>query len=244
MMISKRVKLYSLSFKTTESYEDNLQTLLRLIEQTEENSIIVAPEVCLTSFDYERMDAVVKFAKRATDALKEVSCKRVIILTMLEEQEQEIFNFAKIFYGGKVLFQRAKARLFTIGKEEKYMQEGSDDAFAIVEVAGIKLALLICFELRFKELWQKTEGADVIAIPAWWGELRKDHFRVLTEALAIMNQCYVVASDSANDECTGLSGIITPKGEVLRERNRPCLELEYDRKEIALMRRYIDVGIE
>jgi len=235
--------LYSLLFETTDNYEDNLQTLLTLLTQTKENSIIVAPEVCLTSFDYERMDTMLAFAPKATAAIKKASHQKIVILTMLEEKEGKIFNFVKVFYNGEVVFQRAKARLFRLGNEEKYMQEGSDKEFAIVEVAGIKLALFVCFELRFKELWQKAEGADVIAVPSWWGKLRKNHFKVLTEALAIMNQCYVVVSDSANDKCTGLSGIITPKGEVLRNGNKPCLGLQYNKKEIELMRRYIDVGI-
>ncbi|MEA1982966.1 MAG: carbon-nitrogen hydrolase family protein, partial [Campylobacterota bacterium] len=103
--------------------------------------------------------------------------------------------------------------------------------------------LLICFELRFKELWKMAEGADIIAVPSWWGVLRTEHFKALTQTLAIMNQCYVVASDSLNEECSKMSGIIKPNGEVLRNGNSACLSVEYKTKEIALMRRYMDVGI-
>lgn len=246
MMTSKTSEYFlcSLLFETTDNYEDNLQTLLTLITQTQENSIIVAPEVCLTSFDYEHMDEMLAFAHRATAAIKKASHKKIIILTMLEEKEGQIFNFVKVFYNKEVVFQRAKARLFKFGDEDKYMQEGSDKDFHIVEIAGIKLAVLVCFELRFKEFWQKSEGADVIAIPSWWGKLRSKHFKTLTEALAVMNQCYVIASDSANEECTSLSGVITPQGEVFRNGNKPCLEVEYNKKEITLMRRYMNVGIQ
>lgn len=245
MMTSKTCEhtLCSLLFETTLNYDDNLQTLLTLITQTKDNSIIVAPEVCLTSYDYEHMEKMLLFASKATAAIKKVSYKKIIILTMLEEKEGEIFNFAKIFYNGEVVFQRAKAKLFKFGDEDKYMQAGSDEDFKIVEVAGIKLAVFICFELRFKELWQKSEGADVIAVPSWWGELRTEHFKILTQALGLMNQCYVIASDSANKECTAMSGIVTPHGEVFRNSTQPCLEVQYNKKEITLMRRYMDVGI-
>ncbi|WP_151901452.1 MULTISPECIES: carbon-nitrogen hydrolase family protein [Sulfurimonas] len=236
--------LCSLLFETTQSYENNLQTLLALITQTEKNTIIVAPEVCLTSYDYERMDAMLAFAPRATEALKKVSHDKIIVLTMLEEKEGKVYNFAKVFYNGEVVFQRAKAKLFKFGDEDKYMHAGSEEDFKIVEVAGIKLAVFVCFELRFKELWQKSEGADVIAVPSWWGELRTEHFKILTQALALMNQCYVVASDSANKECTAMSGIITPQGEAFRNTNKSCLKMQYRKKEIKLMRRYMDVGIE
>ena len=204
---------------------------------------MVAPEVCLTAYDYENFDALLKFAPNAIEEIKRVSKNRTIILTILERRGKEVFNFAKIFYNGEVVYERAKARLFRFGDEHKYMSEGDDEAIKIVEVNGIKIAIFICFELRFKELWQMSEGADVIAIPSWWGVLRTEHFKALTQSLAIMNQCYVVASDSKNEECTKMSGIITPQGEVQRNIDRSSLEQEYKPKEIALMRRYMDVGI-
>jgi len=245
MMTSKQGEhtLCSLQFKTTVNYDENLQTLLTLITKSDNKSVIVAPEVCLTGFDYENMDAMLAFASLATEALKNVSDDKIIIVTMLEQKEGKIYNFAKVFYNGEVVFQRAKAKLFTFGDEDKYMQQGSDKDFHIVEIAGIKLAVLVCFELRFKAFWQKAEGADIIAVPSWWGKLRSEHFKVLTQALALMNQCYVIASDSANEECSAMSGVITPQGEVHRNGNTPCLKVKYDKKEIMLMRRYMNVGI-
>lgn len=164
-------------------------------------------------------------------------------MTMLEEREDGIVNMAKIFHKGALVYARPKAKLFHLGEEHKHMQEGDESDIFVLELDGVKVALLVCFELRFKELWKKVEGADVIAVPAWWGALRREHFRTLTEALAIMNQCYVVASDSANEECSGLSGIVTPQGKVQRNGNTPCLEEVYEKREITLMRRYLDVGI-
>ena len=239
----KNYKLCSLLFETTSDYEKNLQTLLHLIEQTDENTLIVAPEVCLTSYDYDNISQMLAFAPHATKALQKASCNRIIILTMLEERDGKVYNFTKIFHNGNVVYERAKAKLFRFGDEHKYMQEGSVDDFKIIEVDGIKIAIFICFELRFKELWQKSEGADVIAVPSWWGKLRSEHFKILTQALALMNQCYVVASDAKNEECTALSGIIDPQGKEERNGNTLCLSKSYSKKEISLMRRYMDVGI-
>ena len=97
--------------------------------------------------------------------------------------------------------------------------------------------------MRFKELWQKSQGADVIAAPSYWGVLRSEHFKIITQSLALINQCYVVASDSQNEDCTKLSGIIDPHGKEYRNKNAPSLMLGYDKKEIKKMRRYMDVGI-
>jgi len=241
--MQKHHQLCSLLFETTHDYEQNLQTLLALIEQADEKSLIVAPEVCLTAYDYDNFEAVLDFAPHAIEVIKKASHNKIIILTILERREGKVFNFAKVFHNGKVVYERAKAKLFRFGDEHKYMQEGSVDDFKIVEVDGIKIAVFICFELRFKELWCKSEGADVIAVPSWWGILRREHFKIFTQALALTNQCYVVASDSKNEECTAQSGIIDPQGEAHRNGNKPCLTQAYSIKEISLMRRYMDVGI-
>jgi len=149
-------KLCSLLFDTTPNYNTNLQTRLKHIEQTPVKSLIVAPEVCLSGFDYDNIDAVCEFSHVANEELKKASKDKIIILTMIEKRDGEIFNFAKIFYDGKVVYERAKAKLFRFGDEHKYMYEGSDEDVKIVEVDGIKKGILICFEIRNKELWQNT----------------------------------------------------------------------------------------
>ena len=236
-------KLNSLLFDADDDYDNSLEEFLRLIDECGDNSLIVAPEVCMTGFDYDNYEKLLDFASVANEALKKASKNKIVITTLLERDGDKIFNFAKIFYDGEVVWRRAKAKLFRFGDEHKYMQEGSSDEVEIVEVGGIKIGVLICFELRFKEFWQKLEGADVIAVPSWWGVLRTENFRCLTQALAIMNQCYVVASDSLNQECTKMSGIITPMGSVSRNNSNSVLSCKYDKSEIKKMRRYMDVGI-
>lgn len=245
MMTSKPSEqiLCSLLFETTSNYSTNLQTLLQLIEQTDTNTIVLAHEVCLTGFDYENLEKATAFSTYATQELLSASKDKTVVLTMLEKIDGEVFNLVKVFHKGEIIHTRAKARLFRLGNEEKYMSEGSDEAFELFEINGIKIAILICFELRFKELWLKAEGADVILVSAWWGKPRSKQFKTLTEALALMNECYVVCADALNEECTGVSAIISPKGEVFLNGNKPCLLQTYNKKSIALMRRYIDIGI-
>ncbi len=48
----KQHSLCTLQFESTSNYENNLKTLIELIEQTPDNAIVLAPEVCLTDFDY------------------------------------------------------------------------------------------------------------------------------------------------------------------------------------------------
>jgi predicted amidohydrolase len=111
-------------------------------------------------------------------------------------------------------------------------------------VDGLRFGRLICFEIRFKHFWEQLEGADILLIPAQWGKLRTQNFVSLTNAFAIINQCYVVASDTANSDTTGMSGIISPFGEEERNGKSVCLRGNYKEKEVRKMRRYLDVGIE
>lgn len=236
--------LCSLLFQTTSSYSTNLKTLLQLIQQTNPNTLVLAHEVCLTGFDYENLEKATAFSLSATQEISDASKDKTVVLTMLEKKDGEVYNVVKVFHNGALIHQRAKAKLFRLGNEEKYMSEGDDEDYEIFEIDGVKVAVFICFELRFKKFWQKAEGADVILIPAWWGKPRSEHFKTLTQALSLMNECYVVASDAQNTECSALSAIITPQGEALYNGNKPCLERVYDKKEITKMRRYINIGIE
>lgn len=235
--------LCSLTFITTKSYEKNLQTLLTLVKNSPKESIVLAPEVCITGFDYDNLESACEFASIAKKQIKQESQDKIIVVTMIEKLDKGIFNIAYVFKDGEIIHRQAKTKLFKIGDEHKYMEEGSEEDIQIFEIDGIKIAILICFELRFKNLWQKLEGSDIILVPSWWGVLRSENFKTLTEALAVMNQCYVVASDSSNDECTAQSGVITPFGDVKRNGNKHCLNVKYSQKEIKKMRKYLDVGI-
>lgn len=78
-------KLNSLLFKTGSDYNANLQTLLKLIEQTPKNSLIVAPEVCLSGFDYDNFESVTDFAPYAIEEIKKASKNKIIILTIMKK---------------------------------------------------------------------------------------------------------------------------------------------------------------
>ncbi len=236
-------KLHSLLFETTSDYEHNLEVLLGLLKRCEKNSLAVAGEVCLSGYDYENFEEMVAFSQKALPRLLEASKEKTVVFTMLERQGDVVKNFAYVLHDGRVARKQAKAKLFRFGDEHRYMTPGSEEDVVVFEVGGVKMGILICFELRFKKFWQQLEGADIIAVPSWWGKLREQNYVTLTNALAVMNQCYVVCSDNLNEECNAQSGIITPFGEERRNTNQKVLTLEYDPNEIKKMRRYMDVGI-
>jgi predicted amidohydrolase len=97
----------------------------------------------------------------------------------------------------------------------------------VVEIAGARVGLSICYDVRFPELYRrlvKDHGADVLLVPAaFTAHTGAAHWHVLLRARAIENQAYVVAAAQwgrHNDkrESYGHSMIIDPWGTIVEER--------------------------
>jgi len=237
------VNLVALQFKTTNNFEENLQKLVSLIEDFPSNSFILAPELCLNGYSYENMDKAVNITNQAIPLLKTLSKDKIIALTMTTKEDKKYFNTLFIFHKGEIVHTQSKYKLFQLGDEEKYFTSGDLKDIKIIEISGLKIATLICFELRFSELWKRIQGADIILIPAMWGKIRKEHLEALSKSLAIINQCYVVVSDSANDDMAKSSGIINPFGEEQRDDTKESITQKFASNLIKKMRKYINIGI-
>lgn len=243
MTTSKSRSIVSLCFETDPSFEINLARLCSLVEESPEDAIIVAPEVCLSGFDYERFDEAAEFTPSAIDRLLKVVKHRLLIFTAIAKKGEGIYNIAYALHNGAILHTQPKTKLFPLSGEVEHFCAGDTSTITPFVFEGITIGILICFELRFKALWQALEGCDIIAVPAQWGKIRAEHFETLTNALAIMNQCYVIASDADNEDTTGLSGIITPFGTELRNQGNLILISQYEARTVSSMRRYLAVGI-
>ena len=168
-MTSNNRSLVSLRFASDVSYEKNLAYLIELIQKCDDNAIIVAPEVCLTDYDYDNFEEAIAFTAKAIKELLLHVKDRILILTVIEKRSNGIFNVAKVLHNNAVVYNQAKANLFKFGDEHHYFEAGENSDIVLFEVDGITMGLVICFELRFKTLWQQLEGADIIAVPSRWG---------------------------------------------------------------------------
>lgn len=243
MTTSKTRSIVSLCFETNEDFSKNLDRLITLIDQSPQDAVIVAPEVVLSGFVYDRFEEAAQFTETALEKLRRSVDNRLLIFTAITKEEGEFYNIAYALHSSQILHTQAKAKLFALGNEHEYFTSGREEGIVPFIFEGITIGILICFELRFKSLWQQLEGCDIIAIPAQWGKLRSEHFLTLTNALAVMNQCYVIASDSANADTSAMSGIITPFGGEIRNSGSELLTSHYESRTVESMRRYLNVGI-
>ena len=237
--------LVSLQFDfATKSFEENFETLSSLVKKSKQNSLVLAPEFCLSGYSYINLEESAKFSQKILPELKRLSKGRILSLTLTQKKAGKFYDNAKIFYEGHEIYSRAKAKLFSIGDEQKYFQSGKTSDIGILKIDDVKISLLICFELRFTKLWDQIKGADIVLIPAFWGKARKSHLRALGIALAIANQCFVIISNSSDDDMASNSCIINPFGVITEDDNLNIITMPYDKKIIKKMRRYINIGLD
>jgi len=235
----KTLDVATLQFSSHHRYQENFDALLAYLDKNRSKQLIVAPEVFLTAYDYEHMTTAAKFSANALKMLKKEVEDQIVIFTLILEEGDDFVNQAVVIHKHKVIHRQNKVKLFKLGDEDLYFKAGKKKRVQVFEINGVKYALLICFELRFKELWSQIEGADIVCIPSRWGKTRKKHLEILSSALAVMNQCYVIVANSANDDMASSSAIISPTGEMTMDDTATVIEGVVDFREIKKMRRYI-----
>ena len=237
------MKLIALQIKTSQDFQENLNQLKELIISCEEDSLILAPELALSGFSYDKMEEASQFSIKAIEELKELSQNKIIALTFITKKENGYLNTLHIFHNKNIVHTQSKVQLFPLGDELEHFIAGDEKDIKIIEINGIKIATLICFELRFPRLWEKVKGADIILNPAMWGIKRKDHYESISKSLALVNQCFVIACNSADDNMAKGSAIISPFGNVIKDDSKNRLETLFDNEEIKKVRKYIDIGL-
>ncbi len=111
-----------------------------------------------------------------------------------------------------------KRHLFRFGKEHLHYEAG--DQRVILRHKGWRVALFICYDLRFP-VWSRNQGDyDLALYVANWPDARQFAWDSLLVARAIENQCYVAASnrigeDALGNTFSGGSALFDPKGAAL-----------------------------
>ena len=144
---------------------------------------------------------------------------------------------------GKSVGTYNKMHLFSPAGEAKYFASGNQ--IFMTHIQGFKVAVLICYDLRFPELFREAvkSGAEIFVIIASWPEVRSSHWCTLLEARAIENQAYVVGVNRCGKDpknnYSGQSRIIDPWGTILADAGSTegVVSFEIDREVLLLYRR-------
>jgi predicted amidohydrolase len=188
-------------------------------------ALLVLPELWPTGYDLERAAALADAPGSGIHAALAALAREqgiAIAGSTLTRRGTQITNTATL-YGpdGALLLSYDKLHLFALLHEERYLAPGN--ALALCDAPWGRTALGICYDLRFPEQWRACalQGATLLLVPAEWPTPRREHWRVLVQARAIENQCFVVAVNRVGSDPAasfgGHSLVVGPGGEIVAE---------------------------
>lgn len=180
---------------------------------------LVLPEMCASGFTMDADNFAESANGKSARALAAIAADHHLWLVAgLSIRRDGSYRNSAITFGpdGSTLATYDKQRLFENAGEPAVYAAGTGPC--VVRLAGLEVALFICFDLRFPELFREV-GPDIDAcvIVANWPAVRQRHWEILNRARAIENQFYVVAVNRVG-EADGLayeggSMILDPWGE-------------------------------
>lgn len=179
-------------------------------------------------------------------ALVEAAGDRTVVAGMFErsDDDKRPFNTVVVVNANGIVASYRKIHLYdSFGYQESLaLSAGATDQHVAFDVAGVRVAVMTCYDLRFPELARRYAGdADLLVVPAAWvaGPRKVHHWRTLLTARAIENLCYVAGAAQAGPRYCGTSLLIDPRGDVLAEAGADATTLmaEVDPAVVAETRR-------
>jgi omega-amidase len=210
--------------------KDNLKRALVLVTEAINKGadVIVLPEMWTTGLFPELAARTSEITSKSALERLDEKCRDILLVagTLPEESSSGILNTSYVRYNGRAIFRYSKTHLFAFGGENTYTIPGDRLGvfdFASTRIESFKGSVLICYDLRFPELFRKVTfmGAEIIFLPAQFPSSRLEHWRSLAIARAIENQAFLVAANVCGHdgriELAGHSMIVDPWGKILAE---------------------------
>jgi predicted amidohydrolase len=97
-----------------------------------------------------------------------------------------------------------KRHLYAHGGEDLFFRPAEERC--IFEYQGVKILLLVCYDLRFP-VWARNQSGydyDILLVVANWPDIRIQYWDALIAARATENQCYIAAVNCVGDDGMGL----------------------------------------
>lgn len=203
--------------------DENLAALDDLAPLLADSDVVVLPEASARDFGEPGSDLspyAQSFEGPYATKLRELAEDTVIIAGMFETAADPARPYNTLVATGPGLDARyRKIHLYdSFGIRESDQLTAGPLDWLTLDVDGIRLGLMTCYDLRFPELAREL-GAELIVVPSAWvaGPLKLDHWRTLLRARAIENVAFVAGVGQPGPRYTGHSMVVSPMGEVLVE---------------------------
>ena len=192
-----------------------------------ENSLFVLPELCSTGFSMNAKEVAEEKNGITFKFLSELAKGRNIWIAAglggYDSQGMGLNQATVIGPDGIERGRYTKNYPFSLSNEGQFYRQSSD--VLVVDCCDFKLAPIICYDLRFPELFRaaQNKGAELFVVIANWPIKRVDHWVTLLQARAIENQAWVVGVNRAgkdpNHTYPGRSLVVDPQGVIRSQMN-------------------------
>ena len=209
---------------------DNAGNVARMIDQlritTKEGArLSIFPECAVPGYCFGSLAEARPYAepiagpsaKRMVEACRETNCYAVF--GMLERDGERVFNVAVLTGPQGVVGVYRKVHLPYLGID--MFTTPGDQPFAIHEVEGVRVGMLICYDAAFPEAARALAilGADLIVLPTNWPPGAETMASCSIPCRAMENQVYFAAVNRVGQErgfqFIGESSLCAPNGQVL-----------------------------
>ncbi|MFO7684722.1 MAG: amidohydrolase [Desulfobacterales bacterium] len=209
----------------------NLRRFDRLIGALQAaTDLIVLPEMFTTGFSMNAAALAESMDGRAVGWLRETARRTgaAVVGSIIAADRGRFYNRLCWASPDGSIVTYDKKHLFGYAGEDRVYTAG--DAALLVGVKGWKIRPFICYDLRFPA-WNRNINAayDLSVFVANWPQRRAAHWKVLLQARAIENQCFVIGVNRIGTDGNGLyhsgdSSVIDPLGTILfRSAHAPCV---------------------
>lgn len=165
--------------------------------------LIVLPETFNTAFTMKPWDGAetmdgptVQWMRESAERTRAVITGSLIL--KLDDQYRNRMIWAKP--NGELDYYD-KRHLFRFGGEHHHYTQGNERV--VLELEGWRIALFVCYDLRFPVWSRNRQDYDIAIYVANWPYARQFAWDTLIRARAIENQCYVLASNRIGSDPVG-----------------------------------------
>lgn len=212
-------------FAVTDAWRENLSTCQALMRTAglQQADLLVLPEALLARADNDP-DLSVKSARPLDGAYVQglLSASRGSTLTTVltihvPTSPGRAANTLLALRDGKILARYEKLHLYDAFRiQESRLVDAGIALPPLIDVAGMKVGLMTCYDLRFPELALSLAlaGAELLALPAAWvrGAHKERHWETLLAARALDTTCWIAAAGECGNKNIGHSRVVDPFG--------------------------------
>jgi len=188
-----------------------------LLEHNTNTDLIVLPEMFNSGFTLEAMKVAESMDGETVNWMKELATQHQAAVTgsLVIRENQHNYNRMVIAFPDGSLQWYDKKHLFRMAKEQKRYSAG--DKRVIVYWQGWRIALYVCYDLRFPVWCRNQNDTDLMLFIASWPAARSFPWQTLLKARAMENLCYVcgvnrIGTDANEIDYQGDSGVLDMAG--------------------------------